>query len=508
MSQPPDDPRIDVAYMRCSTIDQGKKYGLDRQREALERDALRDNEPIQEWLTDLESGTTENRKQFQRLQRMVAQGLVRSVRVLCVDRFARNAEDALRVARQFGQKNTALKFVEMPMDLQTPMGMLQFTQIAAYSAWESAIIRDRSINGRAIKMAGGKPDCWVLPYGYRVVKDTPEIDPAEAQVVRDIFQWRRSGKSVYEILALLALKGYKPRRAKRWWQTSVVKILKSRCYIGEYRRCGKMYPIPPIIELGLFEEVSDRMELVHRETVGRKTHAYELSQKVYCQCGRCRVGTSSSREWHYYRCVTAIKRFPDVATSRCGNPFVRADHLHEGVWRATWELLIDPARLRKLAEADQRESAKGNPGERDPLIELEAERAKEARIKEGFKAGILTKEEAARDITLVRAAIARLVIEVQALRRIVEIAPLNAVERACREIQGDVEPRGMARRIIYDKLIDFRVKLIGDQMAEVSGRIPIPAAEDGKRANSTHQLGGMYNLYESIPFSLKVKIAA
>ena len=84
----------------------------------------------------------------------------------------------------------------------------------------------------------------------------------------------------------------------------------------------------------------------------------------------------------------------------------------------------------------------------------------------------------------------------------------NDIERACREIQGDVEPRGMARRIIYDKLIDFRVKLIGDQMAEVSGRIPIPAAEDGKRANSTHQLGGMYNLYESIPFSLKVKIAA
>jgi hypothetical protein len=146
------------------------------------------------------------------------------------------------------------------------------------------------------------------------------------------------------------------------------------------------------------------------------------------------------------------------------------------------------------------------------MIELEAERAKEGRIKEGFKVGILTKEEATRDLGIVRAAITRLVIEVQALRRIVEIAPLGAVERALREIQSGPEPRGRARRIIYDKLMDFRVTLLSNQEAQVSGRIPIPAAAEGapggKRTNCTHHSSSVYQLHEPIPFILKVRIAA
>jgi DNA invertase Pin-like site-specific DNA recombinase len=145
--------RPHYGYIRVSSLDQAKKFSLPSQEELLGANARRNYEgaEISEWYIDKETGTTENRKDFKRLQQRIATGPPAVVHVLCVDRFARNTEDALRVSRQFYERGTKLDFVETPADLETPEGRFQFTQYAAFaplSMHASASVRSMAVRRR------------------------------------------------------------------------------------------------------------------------------------------------------------------------------------------------------------------------------------------------------------------------------------------------------------------------------------------------------------------------
>jgi DNA invertase Pin-like site-specific DNA recombinase len=521
MTQPKSahDARIDAAYMRCSTVEQGTKYGLERQREAIVQNARRAGREIQKWYIDLESGTKENRKDFKQLQRDAAAGLIRNLDVLCVDRFARNTEHALRGAGHIMAGGANLNFVELPADLRTPMGMFQFTQLASFAALEVAFIKERTGQGRERKMADGKrPDCWILPYGYHVVNDTPYLDEAKAEWIRKMYRWRREGKSAYEIVDLLR-KGKAPtaRRAKKGWQhTSVLNILRHRSYIGEYERCGNLYSCPPIIERQLWQEVQDLMRVTYHATVGRPSRDYLLSGWTFCRCGAKRVGAISNG-YRYYRCNNIHREPPAHCTCPYPNPNVRADLLEDAVFEGIWALLTDPRRLRALAEADAREAAKEKPNERNPVRELERAHGEEKRVQDMTRAGIYDIPTGKAELAAVRKMITALVIEVQALRKVIAIAPLNAIERACAQYNPDpkAKPRSYeARRLVLEGLLDFRVTVRSGEDAVVTGCVPMPAAENAQNStgsgqmNCTNRLTSVNNTHESIPFVLNVRVAA
>ncbi len=126
-----------LGYVRVSSTDQGRKFSPAAQRDAITAMAERDGKRIDEWFEDPRNGDDGlNRTNFQRICKMVAEAVVAEVYVLCMDRFARNTEDALRTARQFVERGTKLSFVETPADFETPEGRFQFTQYAAFAAFE------------------------------------------------------------------------------------------------------------------------------------------------------------------------------------------------------------------------------------------------------------------------------------------------------------------------------------------------------------------------------------
>jgi hypothetical protein len=83
----------------------------------------------------------------------------------------------------------------------------------------------------------------------------------------------------------------------------------------------------------------------------------------------------------------------------------------------------------------------------------------------------------ARDkITALREKIAALEIEARAMRRVVEIAPADAVERACRALASGPEPEEYeARRLVLEGLLDLRASLDGKEVT-ITGKLPAPAA--------------------------------
>jgi DNA invertase Pin-like site-specific DNA recombinase len=417
-----------VGYIRVSTADQGRKYSPAAQRDAIEAAARREGALIAEWFVDHESGTTENRRDFQRLTQRVFQGGVASVWALCVDRFARNTEDALRISRQFLEHGAKLKFVETPADLETPEGKFQFTQYAAFAAFEHARLRARTMAGRNKKMDGGKgrPDSWNLPYGFTVEDDEPRILEKEAEVVIQIFHWRREGNSIYAIAGLLQSRGVKPRKATYWNPVTIRGMLTNRCYVGEYQRCRHTWAVPAIIPRDLFDDVQREMGAVYQRLVGRPSSKYLLRGMLFCRCLRRMHGTichtGSGGKWRHYRCDGKHHRNPSLPAP-CSAPRVSARVIEELFWRHIWRLLSDPARFRRLAEALAAEDRAKAPARRDPARELESLRRREEKILEMAEAGLYTTAVARDKITALRKKIAALEIEARAVRRVIEIAP-------------------------------------------------------------------------------------
>jgi DNA invertase Pin-like site-specific DNA recombinase len=484
---------LELGYIRVSTADQGRKYSPAAQRDAIEAVARREGASIAEWFEDHESGTTENRRDFQRLTQRVFQGGVASVWVLCVDRLARNTESALRISRQFLEHGAKLRFAETPGDLETPEGKFQFTQYAAFATFEHARLRARTMAGRNTKMNSGKgrPDSWNLGYGFVVENDTPRIVEKEAEVVNQIFRWRQEGKSIYAIAGLLQSRGVKPRKAAYWNPATLRGMLRNTKFVGEYQRCGHIWTVPAIVPRDLFDDVQRQMRVVYQRLVGRPSSKYLLRGMLFCRCSRRMHGTQchtgAGGKWKHYRCDGKHHRNPSLPAP-CSAPRVGAENIEELFWREIWKLLSDPARFRRLAEALASEERAKAPARRDPARELESHTRREAKILEMAEAGLYTTAVAKDKITALRTKIAALEAEARAMRRVIEIAPADAVERACRALASGPEPEGYeARRLVLEGLLDLRASVDGDEVT-ITGKLPMPAASAEK--NCLDRLGG------------------
>jgi len=137
-------------YIRVSTKDQALKYSPDVQRSILSKKAEDDGVTVREEhiLLDKQTGTNSDRPGFERMQALAQSGAIQIVYVMSVDRFARNTEDALRVARLLKEWRVRLVIADLPMDIQTPEGELAYTQFAAFAQFQAAQIKKYARGGR------------------------------------------------------------------------------------------------------------------------------------------------------------------------------------------------------------------------------------------------------------------------------------------------------------------------------------------------------------------------
>jgi len=541
------DAGANLGYIRVSTLDQSKKFSPDTQRDAISWLAQGNSHILSEVYEDHETATSVNRKDFQRLYARVMAGGVANVYFPYVDRFARNTEDALRVAREFKTKGARLHFGDMPgLDITTPEGQLLFTNYASFATFEHARSRLRSITNRAKKMDRGRPDSWNLPIGFRVVDDCPLIDEERAKMVRLIFQWRAYGlpgssepASVYAIAGQLLRMGFKPARKGKFFRANTVtNILRNEAYIGRYLRCGRLWAITDkdgklltIVESELFYRVQKMMPTVKRAKVGRpqadgNKHKALLWQYLWCgaknERGKVCEGRmiGSSTTWkgelkRYYACRNFVQRRNPEVGPTCQVKRILVEPIDNAVFAAVWALLKDPARVRKLAVALAGEEAEkmAAKNQSDPREALKAARLEEGRVMRMIQRGDYQDEEqGSRELKKLRGRIAILENEARSVSKVIEVAPMDLIESVCLSIAGAKEPtRYETRRIVLEGLLDFKVVLNG-KVATVSGAIPIstqavPVAGGGKRIVQTG-LPVRPILFEPIPFVINVGIAA
>ena len=314
-----------VIYARFSSHSQTEQSIEGQLRVCYEYARAHDYTVVGEYIDRAQSGTTDNRQDFQRMMQDSEKKMFQYVLVYQLDRFARNRYDsAIHKAKLKKYGVRVLSAKENITDDASGIlieGVLE--SMAEYYSVELAqkINRGMQINAEKCLSTGSNPGL-----GYKVNKDRKfYIDKNEAAIVREIFERYASGEIVADIITDLNDRGFRTSRGNEFNKNSINRILRNKRYIGYYLYKGKETPggMPRIIDDDLFfraQNILDKNKLAPGRTHGKGE--YLLTTKFYCShcnapmTGFC--GTShTQRVYHYYICSnTKIKKCTSIMVSK------------------------------------------------------------------------------------------------------------------------------------------------------------------------------------------------
>lgn len=116
-------------------------------------------------------------------------------------------------------------------------GMLRDT-VTAFVEIDNLAPGERIKSGRLRKAQAGEFPGGRVPLGYNAVGGCLEIDAAEAETVRRIFELRRSGNSLAAIVGILTDEDRKTKCGGTWAAATVKAILDNPIYQGKIRYNG------------------------------------------------------------------------------------------------------------------------------------------------------------------------------------------------------------------------------------------------------------------------------
>lgn len=218
-------------------------------------------------------------------------------------------------------------------------------------------------------MAENKQHTGGVPaLGYCVKDGKLEINEAEAETVRLIFQMYAAGHSYREIIETLNTQGRKTKTGKPFGSNSLHDLLKNQKYIGiiVYGKTQKRYDgrrnthgaipedciciedgCPAIVDRDTFETVQKRLS-ANRKKGGRpvKYDVQPLKGKIFCgECGSAMniSYSGSSRKYAYYDCAKKHRQHT------CNAAPIKKESLEAAVASAVREMFTDHEKVTALA---------------------------------------------------------------------------------------------------------------------------------------------------------------
>ncbi|GAQ61072.1 recombinase family protein [Streptomyces scabiei] len=367
-----------VDYLRVSTEEQKKGYGVARQRRKTVRHiALKQWAHVGTYKDEGVSGSLEaaDRGDLKRLMEE-AQQTPRPFDIVVVP----DGRVIGRKGRAFWRWVWALEDIGVYVavvaddyDNTTTEGRKKMRRDADYAETEWETIRERTQGGLQEKAEltpaahiGGRP-----PYGFRIAnKGTPgsylEIETTEAKVVAYVYELVVSeGLNLREATIRLNSEGSTTRSGKTWTRDNLRdRIMSTAVLDGVTLFRGKHAHIDdegdPIwgqsirIELPriLTQDQSTELRSKVAETAKRSSgqrEFYPLTGRVISLCGKTYTGISRSAENRnrFYRCAGAVPK--DVTQKPCGCSYVDAAALEAHVWGKVTEIASDSDKLQELA---------------------------------------------------------------------------------------------------------------------------------------------------------------
>jgi|GEM_PF-4690665 len=167
--------------------------------------------------------------------------------------------------------------------------------------------------------------------------------------------------------------------AKGWYQSTLLRILRNRALIGQFRY-GKIIVKRDdlrVLDDDTFDALQAALTNHNHITAGETKREYLLRSRLFCTCGRRMCGMPGQRGIVYYRCTTMTAK---RVIEPCGQGYIRADGEHgidALVWAKVLEFCSDEERIRRgVQQHNATRTAKLNPLHND-LKHVESDLCKE-----------------------------------------------------------------------------------------------------------------------------------
>ena len=223
-------------YVRVSTDDQRDNgYSIDSQLRMIKEYCEKNEYDIVDVYNDAgHSGKDLLRPDMQRLLKDIKSHKLEKLIAIKVDRLTRNNYDGFWLLNYCEEHDVKIELILEPYDVSTANGEMIFGMNLVFGQRERKEIGART--KRAMEeMALERVHPSKAPYGYIRNKETGhlEIEPIEAEVIKDIFELCKQGNSVRGIATIMKDTNRYLKTGK-WKSDRVYKILTNSIYIGTF----------------------------------------------------------------------------------------------------------------------------------------------------------------------------------------------------------------------------------------------------------------------------------
>jgi DNA invertase Pin-like site-specific DNA recombinase len=332
------------------------------------------------------SGGTIERPALRRLLRDVQAGQIDIVVVYKVDRLSRSLLDFARIVELFEIRETSFVSITQSFSTTSSMGRLTLNILLSFAQFEREVIGERIRDKVAASKRKGIWMGGMPPLGYDVHDRRLVVNPAEAELIRHIFQRFAELRSGTQLVKELAAAGHrtkswrtqggKQRSGRPVSKGTLYKLLNNRVYLGEIVHKGSSYPGEhrAIVPRPLWDRVHAILAenpTARGNTTRARTPAL-LRGLIRCGTHDCAMGPTFTRKngrlYRYYLCTHASKHGYDS----CPNPSLPAGEVERAVVDQLRCIFRAPEMLARTFRAAQRQQADSLDRLRRESTELDA----------------------------------------------------------------------------------------------------------------------------------------
>jgi DNA invertase Pin-like site-specific DNA recombinase len=247
-------------YTRVSTEDQAKEgFSLDAQLDKLRSYCkARDWEIGGEYIDDGHSGRTIKRPAYVRMMKEIDGWDI--LLVIKMDRIHRNSKNFMTMMEYLKQREKEFVSMSESLDTSTAMGRFVMDIIQRIAQLESEQIGERVYIGMEQKARTSSGVLgFNIPYGYNYSEGLLSICREETDVVENIYNWYKNGKSMGQIAKMLNIAKVPTKKGGIWAKKTISRILKNPLYCGYLHWQEYIYKSGhnPIIEIAEYNEIQD-----------------------------------------------------------------------------------------------------------------------------------------------------------------------------------------------------------------------------------------------------------
>jgi site-specific DNA recombinase len=367
-------------YCRVSTEDQEREgTSLQSQQEACATKAkgLGYEVPVENIFRESWTGSTMDRPKLDEVRSLINQRLTDCLICYSTDRLARNPIHIAIIAEECEKHSVELIFVTEPLD-RSPEGAL-IRYVKGYAAQiEREKIRERTLRGKREKARQGKlATGGRCLFGYDIADGKRAVKPAEAELVKQIFEWFASQRYTLYRAANELNKAQTPApRGAKWTEHTIYRLLINPAYKGvtyafRYKVVEPKHPkiglrryaktthqfrdskewievpgaTPPIIDTSTWDLAQQQLSLNRVKSPRNRKHQYLfINGRFRCGiCGRAMIGSCKKKpkgDWLFYRCVSNVK---SNYYEKCPQHSIAASTAESLVWDEVAKVLKNPS---------------------------------------------------------------------------------------------------------------------------------------------------------------------